>query len=33
MELILKVQNLSISFGSKNELNKVVNEVLFELDQ
>lgn len=31
MELLLKVENLSISFGSKNELNKVVNGVSFEL--
>ena len=32
MEPILKVQNLSISFGSGNEQNKVVNEVSFELN-
>ncbi|MFA5297394.1 MAG: ATP-binding cassette domain-containing protein, partial [Lutibacter sp.] len=33
MESILKVQNLSISFGTKNELNTVVNAISFELDQ
>ncbi|HSQ47002.1 MAG TPA: ATP-binding cassette domain-containing protein, partial [Lutibacter sp.] len=32
MEPILKVQNLSISFGSDEEQNKVVNAVSFELN-